>query len=215
MNAKVSIFNNIESVVLPDGVMSIVTPRQTHTANVAVVTSPDQSFPETDALITQLPGIAVGVRTADCVPILLHAPDIDAVAAVHAGWKGTLGRIVGNTIDRMVGMGADPAEMTAFIAPHICGDCYEVSGELARYFMESGLSEAVIPSIGRPHIDIAKANNIIMTLWGLHPDNITDSGLCTLHSTSQENRHYYPSWRRSPGTTIRLLSTIFLLPAFA
>ena len=62
--AKGMVFANVADAILPEGINAIVTPRQTHTSNVAVVTSPDQSFPDTDALITQRNDIAVGVRTA-------------------------------------------------------------------------------------------------------------------------------------------------------
>lgn len=106
------VFPTVENAVVPAGCLAIVTPRQTHTANVAVVTDTAQSYPDTDALVTRRHDIALAVRTADCVPILLHAPDIRAVAAVHAGWKGTVGRIIGNAIRVMTEMGAEPQKNT-------------------------------------------------------------------------------------------------------
>ena len=73
---------------------AVLLPVQTHSCTVAEVDSPCP-LPDTDAIITRTPGLRIGVRTADCVPLLLHAPDIRAVAAIHAGWKGTLGNITG------------------------------------------------------------------------------------------------------------------------
>lgn len=204
------VFQSVADVTLPEGVKAIVTPRQTHTANVGIVTSPDQSFPETDALITQLPGIAVGVRTADCVPVILHSPDIHAVAAIHAGWKGTVGRIVMNTIREMIGLGADPKKMYAAIGPCICGECYEVSEELAQTFENAGLKDAVIRDSAKntkPHIDLVEANRLILIESGVRAENIHSCGICTLHS---KNETIYPSWRREPGTTTRLLTTAWL-----
>lgn len=203
------VFPTVENAVVPAGCLAIVTPRQTHTANVAVVTDTAQSYPDTDALVTRRHDIALAVRTADCVPILLHAPDIHAVAAVHAGWKGTVGRIIGNAIRVMTVMGAEPQKIHAAIGPCVCGDCYEVSEELAIRFQDEGLGEAVIRSDrfrnpDRPHIDLPLANRIIMTELGIHPSHISDCGICTCHTT------YYPSWRRDSGTPLRLLTAIHL-----
>lgn len=68
----------------------LLMPRQTHTVNVAVAENPEEEFPDTDALVTFKRGLMIGVRTADCVPIVIWSPDAEGVAAVHAGWKGTL-----------------------------------------------------------------------------------------------------------------------------
>lgn len=89
----------------------IILPVQTHSCNIREVDAAGkpidgEGLEDTDALITRQKGIVIGVRTADCVPILLFAPDIMAVAAIHAGWKGTLGRIAGLTVERLVAMGA-------------------------------------------------------------------------------------------------------------
>lgn len=238
-NAAGAVFQSVGEARIPEGVKAIVTPRQTHTANVGIVTSPDQSFPETDALITQLHGIAPGVRTADCVPIILHAPDIKAVAAIHAGWKGTVGRIVSNTINKMIEMGADPERMYAAIGPCICGDCYEVSEELAQEFENAGLKDAVIKDSNeieikfqenncdnaisnlqhivsrhgsttrpKPHIDLVEANRIILIEKGVRQEHIDLCGICTLHSNGG---YTYPSWRREPDTTTRLLTIAWLI----
>lgn len=211
-------FSDVGSITLPEGVR-LVMPQQTHTANVGIVTSPDDQFPETDALITQLPDVAVGVRTADCVPVLLHAPDIRAVAAIHAGWKGTVGKIVAKTIQELVGLGADLNVMRAVFGPSICGECYETGQELADRFAEAGLGDALIRGTGLDpigektfgeetvRIDLQKANTIIMLQSHIPASNIAHSSECTRHS-----RCHWPSWRRSPGTTSRLVTLIRLLP---
>lgn len=208
-------FPSLESVVPPEEVRSLVMPVQTHTTNVGIVEDPEQTFPDTDALITMLRGVAVGVRTADCVPVLLHAPDIGAVAAVHAGWKGTSGRIVGKTIQKLVGLGADPGEICAAFGPSVCGLCYEVSRELADIFSDAGLGYALVSSSeGDPagervfgqdtiRLDLQRANLGIMLDNGLRPENIVLSDICTRHSGG------WPSWRKSPGTGVRLISAIW------
>ena len=78
----------------------------------------------------QTPGLPIGVRTADCVPVILYAEDIKAVAAVHAGWKGTLGGIVDVVVDRLADMGSDPRNIHATFGISICGNCYEVDNDL-------------------------------------------------------------------------------------
>lgn len=196
----------------------IVTPCQTHTVNVGIVESPDQTFPDTDALITQLPGVKIGVRTADCVPIVLYAPDIKAVAAIHAGWKGTLYGIVANTLQRLFEMGADARKIRAAFGPYICGDCYEVSPELAKEFQRQGFYSAIRcgettdPLTGkamdpeRPHIDLGYCN-LVRLRRGLVPDdNIIGPAGCTRHSGE------FPSWRRENGTDKRMITWISLPP---
>lgn len=214
--AEAASFASEKGICLPPHVGRLVMPQQTHTVNVGVVTSPDRQFPETDALVTTLAGVAVGVRTADCVPVLLHAPDIHAVAAIHAGWKGTVGRIVEKTIDTLRSLGADPAKMHGAFGPSICGLCYETGSELRDAFADAGLGFAIVTSAapdpcGERHfgtvtirIDLQAANLGIMLANGILRGNIVLSDTCTRHSGA------WPSWRRTPGTTDRLISAAWL-----
>lgn len=177
-----------------------VWPVQTHSCNVAVVGA-DGTVPpldDTDALICLAPGVKVGVRTADCVPVLLYAPDLPAVAAVHAGWKGSLDGIVDHVVDMLLEMGADPARMRAAFGPSVCGKCYEVSDALADSFAEAGFEEA-IP--GYRHVSLERVNTLRLERRGILPENIRTGPCCTLETAS------LPSWRRSP-TPVRLLTWI-------
>ncbi len=221
------VFANVADAVIPKGIRAIVTPRQTHTSNVAVVNQIDSSYPDTDALVAFDREIAVGVRTADCVPVLISAPDIKAVAAIHAGWKGTVGKIVGNTVALLKKYGADAAKMYAAIGPSICGKCYEVSEELADVFQRNGFGYCISrfeedPISGqhidypRPHLNLAQANLQTLCEYGCDPKNIFLSDLCTFHTcdsdpslkTDDNPSPYYPfpSWRRMAGTNVRLLT---------
>ena len=174
---QISTLNNPD-IILPESV-SLVLPQQTHTAHVDICTSPGQTFPDTDALITRDPAIAVGVRTADCQPILLYAPDIRAVAAIHAGWRGTFGRIGSNTVRRL-------------------------------QFRAAGFRHLPSPD----HLDLARLNAEDLADAGIQPANITFTHQCTRHTTDNTSpttsRYLYPSWRREPGTTTRLISAIRL-----
>lgn len=87
---------------------------------------------EADALVSCSKGTALGVRVADCVPILLADPGAGVIAAVHAGWRGTVGDIVGATVKKMCYLGASAEDIRAAIGPHISMENYEVGEEVAR-----------------------------------------------------------------------------------
>lgn len=189
----------------------LLLPQQTHTANVAVASSTYEIFEETDALITQSLEFAIGVRTADCQPLLMYCQDIRAVAAVHAGWRGTFARISGAVVDRLVGMGASSEHIKVFLGPAVCGDCYRVSPELVGDFSAAGFRSI----LHTDHLDLAALNIETLVDRGVKVSNIFKLGDCTLHSvrrgSDSQDSPVYPSWRREPGTTVRLISAIRLV----
>ncbi|MDE6438267.1 MAG: polyphenol oxidase family protein [Muribaculaceae bacterium] len=206
-------FSGVECSVEPvcdDAAGIAVIPRQTHTCNVAVVHDGSDGtrklFADTDALVTTVPGLAIGVRTADCVPVLIFAPDVPAVAAVHAGWKGSLGGIVDNAVKELSALGASPALMKAAMGPCICGECYEVSPDLAALFTEAGFGGCVThPSTGtNPHLDLPEVNRQRLLRLGVPDSGIAMPSACTKETGA------LPSWRRQPGITDRLLTWIRL-----
>lgn len=201
----------------------VVLPQQTHTANVGVLDRLGMAFPETDALVTQVRGVRIGIRTADCVPIVVYCHDIGAIAAIHAGWKGTIAHIATNTIDRLCGLGARCEEMRVFFGPAICADCFEVDAGLARMFEAEGFAGCVRecrmtdPLTGkamdssRPHIDLVGCNIRLFLQAGVRSDCISDIGMCTRHACidiSSGGREMLPSWRRESGTSRRLITWI-------
>lgn len=104
-----------------------------------------------DALATSLNGLALVIRTADCVPILLADLDRRLVAAVHAGWRGVYQGVVQQTVLSLKQAGA--SRLRAAIGPAICPNCYEVSAKLAKLFDQLGLPTARCPG-GRPSLDL-------------------------------------------------------------
>lgn len=109
--------------------------KQVHSNVARVADRPIGSVGEGDALLTNQPGLAVSVRTADCYPILLADPEHRAVAAIHAGWRGTAAGVVSRAIARMQNVYGTRAEaLYAAIGPGIGGCCYEVGLEVARQF---------------------------------------------------------------------------------
>ena len=166
------------------GTEHIVTARQTHSTNVAVIDSvPPTSPTDVDALVTRLPNVAIGVFTADCVPILLCETKSGLIAAVHAGWKGTVKGIVANAIETMVDEGADRCGIEAVVGASICQRCFEVGDEVVAEFAKRAFSLNDIvwrnPVTGKAHIDLAEANRWLMESAGVPNANISLSGLCT------------------------------------
>lgn len=178
----------------------ILVPVQTHSCNVAVIGEDGviPSLDDTDAVISLAPGLKIGVRTADCVPIILFAPDIKAVAAVHAGWRGSANGILDNVIDSLVNLGANTELIKASFGPSICGLCYEVDENLVSLFIGRGFADAIV---SYRHISLEKVNTIRLMNKGISPDYITHSHFCTKETP------VLPSWRRNPGPE-RLLTWI-------
>ncbi len=188
-----------------------VVPEQTHSLNVGIVENPKQAFLDTDALVTFIPGLPIGVLTADCVPILLYAPDIQGIAAVHAGWKGTLGGILDNTLDLLIERGADISKLVASVGPSITVTNYEVDQELADRFKKAGFKDFVFDfyPTGKPHISLNGINRYRMLKRGVLEKNIFVHSGCTYGSVLAKGVQY-PSHRRSKGLPSRMLTFIYL-----
>ncbi len=119
---------------------ALVTVYQIHSPTVVEVDEPWPlgGAPKADAMVTATPGIALGILTADCAPILFAEPDAGVIGAAHAGWKGALGGVIDATVDAMRDLGADPERISAAIGPCILQPSYEVGAEFRSAFMEAG-----------------------------------------------------------------------------
>ncbi|MFI0484520.1 peptidoglycan editing factor PgeF [Actinomadura sp. 9N215] len=127
--------------------------RQVHGADVAFVTSPDLPGP-VDAIVTTVPGLALGVLVADCAPVLLADPVAGIVGAAHSGRPGTAAGVVPALLKSMCERGADPARMTAAIGPAACGRCYEVPAEMRDEVAAAVPAAHATTSRGTPGLDI-------------------------------------------------------------
>lgn len=107
---------------------ALVTANQAHTADVVTVTAPwaADARPTADAMVTTTPGLALGILTADCAPVLLADRKQGVIGAAHAGWKGALGGVLENTIARMIELGAKPKNIVGALGPCIGQRSYEV-----------------------------------------------------------------------------------------
>ena len=137
-----------------------------------------------DALITNMPGIAIAIATADCVPVLLYDPEKHAIAAIHAGWRGTVAKIVSETVVAMARCyGTNPARLYAAIAPCIGVESYEVGDDVAARFIEAGFDDTSIvvrnAVTGKAHIDLAAANTELLLQCGVELSHIEVCGIDT------------------------------------
>lgn len=156
---------------------------------------------EADALIASAPGVAVSVKTADCVPILVASRATGEAAAVHAGWKGTIAEIVKKTVAMMVSRGAAPGDLVAAIGPSIGPCCYEVSEDLATRFRDR--FGPTILSGNERHLDLPLANRLLLLEAGLAPAAIETVAPCT---SCHVDRFF--SHRKEAGRTGRQLSFV-------
>lgn len=219
----------------------LVTLRQIHSSLTLRATAEDAAAPyiglsqpatlKGDGLMTDEPGILLGVQTADCLPILVADTKKRAVAAFHAGWRGTLQRIVENGIGRMrLEFGSDPQDLIAAIGPGVGGCCYAVGDEVRQEFESqfeyaASLFREVYDSdpvrekypllfltarapghsdLGpKLHLDLAEANRRQLLSAGLKAQAVSRMGGCTSCHIEK-----FFSYRREQGFTGRLMSVI-------
>ena len=175
--------------------------RQVH--GTAVLQAPWEGTPEADAGVAVEPGLLVGIATADCLPVLLVDPARRAVAAAHAGWRGTARHIVTRVVEALVAGGSRLGDLRAAIGPGIGPCCYEVGVELRGAFGPGGDAFFHPGPRGRPHLDVRAANVRQLEDAGVRPERIHHVEDCT----SCRNDLYY-SYRRDGKGTGRMISFV-------
>jgi polyphenol oxidase len=177
---------------VPGWFANLATVKQIHSAICVPAEGRCGVLGQGDALLDDRPGSVIAIRTADCIPILLVDERHRAVAAVHAGWRGTVARIAAAAVDQMAAeFGADPQDIHAAIGPGIGQCCYEVGPEVAAQFGEQG----------RAHISLPGANRAQLLAAGVTPEKIYASNLCTMCLPEE-----FHSFRRDGEAAGRLYS---------
>lgn len=189
-----------------DALLPAVTLKQVHSDTVVRATAEQSGYiGQGDALITDRPGLRLVIRTADCVPVLLADTHSRAVAAVHAGWRGTAASVVTKTVERMrQEFGSQPNQLIAAIGPSIGACCYEVGPDVAGRFA------AWLPEVrdnnatGRPvMVNLQEANRQQLLACGLPASAIVTAGLCTFCERTE-----FHSFRRDREASGRMESWI-------
>jgi polyphenol oxidase len=182
----------------------VATLRQIHSAHCWEASSQSGRLGEGDALTSNVPGQYVGVRTADCVPVLLADEQNRAVAAVHAGWRGTAQRIILRTLEHMKGRyGTRPENVVAAIGPAIGPCCYQVGPEVV---VQLSPWVPELPSTEIPaYLDLPDINRRQLESWGVPPDRITSVALCTFCREDE-----FHSFRRDREAAGRMIAVIGL-----
>lgn len=173
---------------------------QVHGSDVAAVESPDP-VPTADALVTDVPGIALMTRAADCVPVVLAAAREGLVAAVHAGREGVVRRVVPAAVGVLRERGA--TELRAWVGPHVCGACYEVPDEMRQEVAALEPSTASRTSWGTPSLDLAAGVRAQLDALGVGHESV---GGCTVEDESLW------SHRRQGAAAGRLAGLVWVRP---
>ena len=173
---------------------SLLMPHQVHLAEIAVVdremlTLPTEEIQQKldgiDALMTNEAGVCIGVSTADCIPVLLYDPIQRASCAIHAGWRGTVQRIVEKAVTRMTEVfGSDPKNLIAQIGPGIHLESFEVGDEVYQTFEKEGFPmELISKKYEKWHIDLPECNRLQLVAAGVPETHIAVSPVCTFQQS--------------------------------
>lgn len=210
---SVSVYNSNRTILaelLNISDQQLVFPRQTHTSCVAEINNiPESELKETDALISNKPGICICVQTADCVPVLMYDPFQKIIAVVHAGWRGTVNKIVEKTVQKMIsGYGSRPQNIYAAIGPSIGPKAYEVGNEVVDS-VKNSFSQyeklLIKNNSGKFHFNLWEANMQLLQVNNIPFDNIEVLGECSFELADK-----YYSARREGVETGRMVSGLYL-----
>ena len=171
----------------------------------------DPSPIEADGYVTDIPGLPLAVFTADCVPLLMHAPRAGVVAAVHCGWKPTAADIMGKAVEAMVSLGAAPSELHAAVGPCIRRCCFQTGPEVPAALDAmlasgaEGLYEPDPTEPGKFRTDLPGAVVRRLTELGVLPENIDDIRECTMCAPETYWSHRSMGMRRGSQASVIML----------
>jgi purine-nucleoside/S-methyl-5'-thioadenosine phosphorylase / adenosine deaminase len=195
-------------------VTRLVTVTQTHGTDLLVIDAPNPDYShfqklECDGIVTNQPGVMIGVCVADCAPVLLLDPVNRVAAALHAGWKGTSGEIAKKGVEALVSLfGSKPGQLLAAVGPAIGPCCYEVDAPVRDEFTKGGGQWDEIADAsgdGKWRLDLSQGNVLQLQESGLHRENIETADICV-----SCNKSAFFSYRRDKGETGRQMGFIML-----
>ena len=158
---------------------NLVLVNQVHKNNIEIVGVKDKGglIVKTDGLITKDKGVVLGIRTADCVPILFYEPVAKILGAVHAGWRGSLLGISGKMVGKIGKMGGNREKIVCVVGPHICSKCYNIPKERQKFFEAKYLKDGCL--------DLTTINLDQLLREGIRKENMESLPYCTYHQNEQ------------------------------
>ncbi len=194
---------------------TIVRPKQSHTDCIKTVENTSEKYEDVDGLITNKPNINLMLTFADCTPILLYDPENKAIGNIHSGWRGTVQKIGLKAVEKMVKQyNSKPENIIACIGPCI-GKChFEVEEDVKNIFEEKfgylkrncdiiEKQEKMVNGKEKYHIDTTLINRLILEEYGLKPENIIESNICTVCNSNL--MHSYRADGKSSGRNVTIL----------
>ena len=194
------------------GSKELILTDQTHGTNGLIITSHEQAQTykpyscQADFIVTNVPGTALGIATADCLPLMLYDPVNNVIAAVHAGWQGTVKGIAQKTVETMCAhFGTNPTDIQAFFGPSASVEAYEVSADFAKNIPASCsfVDDVFKERNGRYYFDVPLYNQRLLEQMGVTSYN-RDYNECTI------THHQYCSYRREKELGLRQVSIAML-----
>ncbi|MFK4823626.1 peptidoglycan editing factor PgeF [Paenochrobactrum sp. BZR 588] len=173
---------------------NLITVHQIHSPDVVKVTEPLSSpKPQADAMVTNVPGLALGALTADCGPVLFADHQAGIIGAAHAGWRGALGGVLENTIAAMIELGASRENIVAVLGPTIGPENYEVGTEFYQKFLQQNkdFAKYFTPSVKQDHY--------MFNLWRFITDRLEKAGVqaTALEECTYADQKRFFSYRRT------------------
>ncbi|MBQ9230001.1 MAG: peptidoglycan editing factor PgeF [Prevotella sp.] len=184
----------------------IVMPHQVHGTVVRCIDGTQQEVIEgVDAVMTDVPQLCIGVSTADCIPIIIYDKEHHVACAVHAGWRGTVQRIVRVAVEAMCKTyGSDPSQMKTVVGPGISLESFEVGEEVYQQFADAGFDMRLIArKYAKWHIDLPACNRLQLAEAGI--TDVYMSGICTY-----QQYHDYFSARRLGINSGRIFTGVMI-----
>lgn len=182
--------------------------KQIHSDRVIVLRNKNmiENIYEGDAIITHLKNIAIGVKTADCIPILIYDHKNNIIAAVHSGWRGTVKKILAKTIETMIAeYSCHKKNLVLFFGPSICKKCYTVKEDVFEVFNKEFKKIDYEKRNEYYHIDLIKINLDMITEYGIKKENIYLFDGCTSCKNDE-----YQSYRKNKNTEKFQISYIYM-----
>ena len=206
VNDNIEVKNNIE-IIQNYLKTKLISPTQTHSANVDIAGGNKFDYPDTDGLILTEKNLAIFLNFADCTPLIFYDEKQNIGAICHAGWKGTAKKISQITAQKLIcEFGSNPKDICVLIGPAICGECYEVGEDVYNKLQATikPLPHSLPAGEGNIHADLKEINRKQLAELGIEKIDVCPYCTCC-------NNEYFFSYRKENRTTLRHSAVLKLI----